>query len=57
MSAQARARKLASCMLQTCKGFLPPSCMQVFSKLETGRVPSIDELVGLLELAMGLPAT
>ena len=28
---------------------------QVFSKLESGRVPSIDELIDLLEAAKGLP--
>ncbi len=30
---------------------------QVFSKLESGRVPSIDELIDLLEAAKGLPPT
>lgn len=28
---------------------------QIFSKLETGRVPSLDELIDLLETAKGLP--
>ena len=41
----------------SCEGLMPPVRMQVFSKLETGRVPSIEELIGLLELAMALPAT
>ncbi|EIE21618.1 hypothetical protein COCSUDRAFT_56825 [Coccomyxa subellipsoidea C-169] len=30
---------------------------RVFSKLETSRVPSLDELIDLLETAMGLPPT
>ncbi|KAK9908239.1 hypothetical protein WJX75_004669 [Coccomyxa subellipsoidea] len=30
---------------------------RVFSKLESGRVPSLDELIDLLEGAMGLPPT
>ena len=33
----------------------PAMCTQIFSKLQTGRVPSMEELVALLEEAMGSP--